>query len=45
MRDVRFKDCLFIFDFPAKKTPAPDGKRLSETLLASGLSDVTIPEF
>jgi hypothetical protein len=43
MRDVNFKDCLFIFDFGAKQVPAPDGRRLSEMLLASGASDVKIP--
>jgi hypothetical protein len=43
MRDVRFQDCLFVFDFGLGQPPSPDGQRLSETLLASGLKDVTIP--
>jgi hypothetical protein len=43
MRDVNFKDCLFVFDFQAKQPPTPDGQTFSETLLASGLSNISIP--
>ncbi len=43
IRDVNFKDCLFVFDFGVKQSPTPDGQRLSEILLASGLRNVKIP--
>jgi hypothetical protein len=42
MRDVHFKDCLFVFDFPSKHLPDPEGRRFSETLLASDLKDVSV---
>jgi hypothetical protein len=42
MRDVHFQDCLFIFDFPQKQPPTPDGRRFGQTLLASDLKDVRI---
>jgi hypothetical protein len=42
MKDVKFTDCLFVFDL--KGQPAgPDGASVSRTLLASELKDVTIP--
>jgi len=43
MRDVRFMDCLFVFDFPSQKPPPPDGQLLSRTLLTSEPKYVTVP--
>jgi hypothetical protein len=43
VRDVHFQDCLFVFDFHTLQAPSRDGQLLSQTLLASGLLDVTIP--
>lgn len=45
LHDVRFENCLFIFDFPSDRVPQPSGERLSETLLASNLTNVEIKKI
>ena len=43
MRDTRFEDCLFVFEFHPDQPPPPDGRHLSDTLLAaSELKNVTV---
>lgn len=43
MRDVKFIDCLFIFDFPSQQPPPIDGQLLSRVLLTSEFKYVAIP--
>jgi hypothetical protein len=42
LHDVHFTDCLFIFDLPQNRAPAPSGQLFAQDLLGSDLKNVEI---
>ncbi len=42
LHDVRFEDCLFIFEIPQNQIPAPSGQDFTQQVLASDFRNVEI---